>query len=209
MANCPTCGTQETPGQQFCSSCGSPTSNTYSNLAPLAAYPTEAAPSTTAFGLASFWKRFLGYLIDYLILFVIGLLILSAFHASFATDLIVATALTFLYSTLLIGYRGGQTVGMRIVSVRCVDEDGVSAINYARAAKRGVAYGALALVGSFHNVHRYAHPTTAQLHLVLHQELIFFVFLVPHLVDLLWMLWDKRNQTLHDKFAHTVVINTK
>ncbi len=208
MANCPTCGTPETPGQPYCASCGSPTSQVYANPAPLPTYPAES-PSSGGYGFASFWKRLLGYLIDYIILFVIGLVILSAVHASFAADLVVATALTFFYNTLLIGFRNGQTVGMRIVAIRCVGEDGATPISYARAAKRGVAYGVLALIGSFHNVHRYKHPTTAQLHHLIHQELIFFVFLVPHLIDLLWILWDKRNQTLHDKFARTVVVNTK
>jgi uncharacterized RDD family membrane protein YckC len=52
-------------------------------------------------------------------------------------------------------------------------------------------------------------PTTAQLHRELHAELIFFVFLLPHLIDLLWVAWDKRNQTLHDKFAQTVVVKTR
>jgi uncharacterized RDD family membrane protein YckC len=58
-------------------------------------------------------------------------------------------------------------------------------------------------------LYRYVNPTTAQLNRELHAELIFFVFLIPHLIDLLWVAWDKRNQTLHDKFAQTVVVKTR
>ena len=35
----------------------------------------------------------------------------------------------------------------------------------------------------------------------------FLIF--PALVDYLWPLWDKKNQTLHDKLAKTVVIDLR
>ena len=117
--------------------------------------------------------------------------------------------MAFLYNSLFIGLANGQTPGMRIVSVRCVDQDGVTRLNYARAAKRSALYSALLLIGSIHHLYRYVNPTTAQLHRELHAELIFLVFLLPHLIDLLWVAWDKRNQALHDKFAQTVVIKTR
>jgi uncharacterized RDD family membrane protein YckC len=209
MATCPTCGTEEVPGQQFCSSCGSPTSSVYSNPAPLPAYPATAPSSGGSYVLATFWKRFLGYLIDYLILIIIGVLILRPAHASFTAAVIAATALSFLYNSLQIGFNHGQTIGMRIASVKCVDQDGFTEINYPRAVRRAVFYGVLTLLGSLENVHRYTHPTTVQLHHYYHQELILVVLVLPHLVDLLWVAWDKRNQTLHDKFARTVVISTR
>jgi uncharacterized RDD family membrane protein YckC len=209
MATCPTCGTEEVPGQQFCSSCGSPTSSVYANPAPPPSYPAQTTTTTGTYVLAGFWKRFLGYLIDYVVLIIIGLLILRPAHADFAAAVIAATALTFFYNTLQIGLNHGQTLGMRVVSVKCVDQDGHSEINYARAVKRAVFYGALALIASLENVHHYARPTTIQLHHSEHQELIAVVLALPHFVDLLWVAWDKRNQTLHDKFARTVVISTR
>ena len=209
MATCPTCGTQEVPGQQFCPSCGSPTSNVYSNPAPLPSYPAQSGPSFGSYQLAGFWKRFLGYLIDYIVLIVIEILILRPFHASFAVTVIATIVLSFLYNTLQIGLNHGQTLGMRVVAVKCVDLDGVTEINYPRAVKRAVFYEVLTLIGSLENVHRYTNPTTTQLHHQVHQELILLILILPHLVDLLWVAWDKRNQTLHDKFAGTLVISTR
>jgi len=71
MATCPTCGTEEIAGQQFCSSCGSPTSSVYTNLASLPSFPAQAMPSTGG-SLAGFWIRFLGFFIDGLLLFGIS-----------------------------------------------------------------------------------------------------------------------------------------
>jgi len=208
MANCPTCGTEEVPGQQFCGSCGSPTTSVFAHLAPLPQYPAEVL-SAFDYTLAGFWRRFLGFCIDDILLLILGWVTLGAAHVTFVTDVIGVTALAFFYNSLFIGFANGQTPGMRIVSVRCVDRDGVTRLNYARAAKRSIFYTALLLIGSIHHLYRYVNPTTAQLHRELHAELIFLVFLLPHLIDLLWVAWDKRNQTLHDKFAQTVVVKTR
>jgi uncharacterized RDD family membrane protein YckC len=209
MTNCPTCGTEEVPGQQFCSSCGSPASSVYSNPAPLPSYPAKSGPTMGSYSLATFWRRFLGFVIDYILLIVIEILILRPVHASFAATVVASTLISFLYNSLLIGFNHGQTLGMRMVSVKCVDQDGVTEINFSRAVKRAIFYGALTVIASLENVHRYAHPTTSQLHHLVHQELIAVVLALPHLIDLLWVAWDKRNQTLHDKFARTVVISTR
>jgi len=208
MVNCPTCGTEQVPGQQICRSCGSPTTAVYAYPAPRAQFPAED-PSEFGYTLAGFWRRFVGFFVDDILLLVLGWITLGAAHVTFATDVIGVTALAFIYNSLFIGFANGQTPGMRIVSVRCVDQDGVTRLNYARAAKRSALYTALLLIGSFHHLYRYVDPTTAQLHRELHAELIFVVFLLPHLIDLLWVAWDKRNQTLHDKFALTVVVKTR
>jgi uncharacterized RDD family membrane protein YckC len=39
-----------------------------------------------------------------------------------------------------------------------------------------------------------------------HHALASLALTIPVLVDLLWPLWDKRKQTLTDKFAGTVVV---
>ena len=208
MLNCPTCGTEEVPGQQICGSCGSPTSVVYAHRALLPQFPAEA-PSTFGYELAGFWRRALGFVIDDVLLLILGWVTLGAAHVNFVTDVIGVTALAFLYNSLFIGLANGQTPGMRIAAARCVDQDGVTRLNYARAAKRSMFYTALLLVGSVHHLYRYVNPTTAQLHRELHAELIFAVFLLPHLIDLLWVAWDKRNQALHDKFARTVVVKTR
>ncbi|HXC19170.1 MAG TPA: RDD family protein [Acidimicrobiales bacterium] len=208
MATCPTCGAQEIAGQQFCSSCGSPSSAVYANPAPLPAFPVESVPAIGR-APAGFWIRFLGFFIDGLLLYVVVQLPLHAAHASFATSVVLVTVTTFFYGSLFIGFNHGQTLGMRAVSVRCVDEDGVTELNYQRAVKRAVAYGVLTIIGSLYHFQTYAKPTTLQLHHEAHQFLILFALSLPHFIDLLWVAWDKNNQTLHDKFARTIVIRTK
>jgi uncharacterized RDD family membrane protein YckC len=208
MATCPTCGTQEVPGQQFCSSCGARSSSVYANPAPMPAYPADA-PTLMGHTLASFWKRFLGYLIDYILLTVAGVLILASVHSGFTTDVIIVVGLSFLYNSLFIGLVHGQTLGMRLMSIRCVDQDGYTEIDYPRAAKRALFYSVLLFIGNLEKLNRYNHPTTVQIHHELHEELLYIIFRIPYFVDLLWVAWDQRNQTLHDKFARTIVISTK
>jgi uncharacterized RDD family membrane protein YckC len=207
MATCPTCGTQEVPGQQFCASCGSPTTNAYANPAPLPSFPSEAV-TLSDHVLAGFWIRFLGFFIDGVLLYVVVQLPLRAVHASFATSLVVVTITTFLYGSMFIGLSRGQTLGMRAVSVKCVDEDGVTQLDYQRAARRAFAYGVLVIIGSIYHFHTYNNPTKLQLQHEAHHFLIVFLLSLPHFIDLLWVAWDQKKQTLHDKFAHTVVIRT-
>jgi uncharacterized RDD family membrane protein YckC len=208
MANCPTCGTEQVPGQQFCGSCGAPTASVYAYPAPMA--PLQGTgPSPYGYVLAGFWRRFLGFFIDGLVLYAVADLPLRLAHANIYTTVIIVTVVTFLYGSMFIGLGGGQTPGMRAVSVRCVDEDGTSPLNYQRAARRAFAYGVLAIIPSLYHYHTYTHPTTLQLRHESHEFLIIFLLALPHFIDLLWVAWDKSKQTLHDKFAHTVVIKTK
>lgn len=207
MATCPTCGTEEVAGQRFCASCGSPQTSVYATPAPLPSFPVVSVSSETV--LAGFWIRFLGFFIDGVITFAVVQLPLRALHAGFATNLVIVTMTTFFYGSLFIGLGHGQTPGMRVVSVRCVDEDGVTELDYQRAARRAVAYGVLVLIGSVYNFQTYKHPTHAQTQLEAHHFLILFVLSLPHFIDLLWVAWDQRKQTLHDKFAHSIVIRTK
>lgn len=207
MATCPTCGTEEVPGQRVCASCGSPTTSVYSYPAPLAKYPSEA--SNSGYVLAGFWKRFLGFFIDGLVLYAIVDLPLRVANAGTFTTVAAAAIVTFFYGSLFIGYGRGQTPGMRAVSVRCVDEDGETPIDYPRAVRRALAYGVLVIIPSLFHYHTYAHATNLQLRHEYHDFLIVLLLSLPHFIDLLWVAWDNRNQTLHDKFAHTVVIRTK
>jgi uncharacterized RDD family membrane protein YckC len=164
--------------------------------------------SVNGYTLAGFWKRFLGFFIDGIVLFAIENVPLRLFHADTFTVVAFSAVVTFLYGSLFIGLGGGQTLGMRAVSIRCVDEDGKTLIDYQRAVRRALAYGVLTIIPSLYHYHTYNHPTTVQLRHEYHDFLIVFVLSLPHFLDLLWVAWDKRNQTLHDKFAHTVVIKT-
>jgi uncharacterized RDD family membrane protein YckC len=179
----------------------------YAYPAPLPQFPAES-PSAYGYVLAGFWKRFLGFFIDGLILYAIVDLPLRLTHAGIFTTVVIAAIATFFYGSLFIGYGHGQTPGMRAVSIRCVDEDGASELNYQRAMRRALAYGVLTIIPSFYHYTTYSHPSTLQLRHEYHAFLIVLVLSLPHFIDLLWVAWDKRNQTLHDKFAHTVVIKT-
>ena len=80
------------------------------------------------------------------------------------------------------GERNGQTLGKQVVNIRVFREDGQPVtVGFAIVREflvRGLLIG---LVGGF--------------------------FLgLPFLLDLLWPLWDERNQTLHDKIVSSYVI---
>jgi len=85
-------------------------------------------------------------------------------------------AVSFGYSFALIGF-WGHTLGMALLRLDAVDAiDGRLPIGPTKAAIRSLAAGVLTII-----------PIAA-------------------IVDLLWPLWDPRNQTLHDKAAGTVVL---
>jgi uncharacterized RDD family membrane protein YckC len=76
----------------------------------------------------------------------------------------------------------GQTPGMSIVKVRCVDETGVT-----------------------------ASPGQMWLRQLVYQGLVYFLagIIIPFasLVGYCWAFWDKDRQTLHDKMARTFVVD--
>jgi uncharacterized RDD family membrane protein YckC len=93
---------------------------------------------------------------------------------------IVTLVLAIIYATVLIGGPRGQSVGMMAVGIRAV-RDGAPDV----PAGYGKAFGR-----SF-----------------LEQVLRFTVII--WILDMLWPLWDGKNQTLHDKAAGTVVLRIR
>ena len=91
--------------------------------------------------------------------------------------LVFVLAATYVYAVEMM-YKSGQTVGKRVMKLRVVPLDPRLALTRGAAAKRwAVQFGGGSLIP-------------------------FFSYL-----DGLWQLWDKPYlQTLHDKFAQTVVI---
>ena len=71
---------------------------------------------------------------------------------------------------------GGRTVGMMAVGTRCVDAVGGTTIGYGRALLRWFVSGVLE------------------------------VTVIGGILDILWPLWDSKNQTIHDKAASSVVV---
>ncbi len=86
---------------------------------------------------------------------------------------------SFVYSFFLVGFFG-HTLGMGVLRLQAVEaREGRTPIGAVRAAIRSATAGLLSIIP------------------------------FGGLVDLLWPLWDPRNQTIHDKAAGTVVLSRK
>ena len=86
-------------------------------------------------------------------------------------------AIVLLYGALFCGSARGQTPGMMAVSVKAVD-----------ARTRGP-------IGFWRGLGRAAF-----------EWVLWIVFILPWVLDMLFPLWDLKHQTLHDKVSGTVVI---
>jgi uncharacterized RDD family membrane protein YckC len=166
-------------------------------IEPLPAEPALPAPPPPAF--AGFWLRVLAWLIDGL---VIGLLeapfalpaiwlpVWRSVQESMRTGVhapidvpygwsLLLIAIAYLYRFLMIG-RWNATVGKFVVGIRVRRADG-SPAGWREAALRPILESVVSL------------PRSSVLGLVRY-------------VDDVWMLWDRRSQTLHDKVAGTIVV---
>ena len=80
------------------------------------------------------------------------------------------------------GERNGQTLGKQVLNIRVFREDGQPvSIGFALLRDFVVRFLLFGFIG-------------------------IFLIGLPGLVDLLWPLWDERNQTLHDKIVSSYVI---
>lgn len=138
------------------------------------------AKGWTPFGQATgWWQRVGATIIDGLVMIVPFLVLELGLRAAGELVFIVVDAA---YLTLMIG-QSGQTLGNRAVGTRVVNAETGQQPSTARALGR---WGAQLLFSVFS-----------------------FLFLIPLLLDYLWPLWDKQNQTLHDKLAGTLVIRNR
>jgi uncharacterized RDD family membrane protein YckC len=146
--------------------------------------------------LASYGARLGGWLIDFVILLVVTLIVTIPLHQIKRQHVIVRGTHTFryhlggvgividaviviLYGGLFCGSPRGQTLGMMVSGTRVVRTGTSNAIGYGRAFGRA-AFEYLMSVALF----------------------------LPWVLDMLFPLWDPKNQTLHDKATDTVVIRT-
>ncbi len=129
---------------------------------------------------AAWWKRLVALVIDNVLLYLVTSLVsLQASTSSAVTGLRLVSelVLTFCYFGYLNGV-AGQTVGKRLMGIRCVDAE----TGYPIGFRRGLARQAVvALLG--------------------------LAFLFPVFIDGLWPLWDRKRQSWHDKAVRSVVIN--
>ena len=165
-------------------------------VGPEGIYPVPGAGAPV---LAGYWRRVLGWVIDFLVVWVVGLLLTAPFRTvrfgrvhfhvadqstgvtHYYTYSLLAVGLflvlVVLYGAIFCGSRKGQTLGMMAAGVRVVDQHSGGPIGFWRALLRAVA-----------------------------ECFLFLVFAVVWVVDVLFPTWDRRRQTLHDKAAGSVVI---
>jgi|HubBroStandDraft_1064217.scaffolds.fasta_scaffold38791_3 uncharacterized RDD family membrane protein YckC len=141
--------------------------------------------------LANYGQRLAGWLIDFVLLLVVTAVILLPIHAvrrvdtvrnttTFHTNgvgIVIPAIIVILYGMFMCGSARGQTLGMMIAKTRVVDANTGGPIGPARALGRAAFEYVLAIV-----------------------------IFIPWVVDMLFPLWDQRNQTLHDKVTNSVVV---
>lgn len=174
---------------------------------------------------ATIGKRFGAMFIDWLLTFVFSVLIALIFIGSIAGSVLgggvggvaAATSSAMLMNIIVIAgwtayylyfySTSGQTLGKRAVGVRVVRRDGrpldvntglrrvavIGAYNYVSLILGFITMGSLATSRSPFDF--------AGLGMI---SLILWIF---RLLDYLWAFWDAEQQTLHDKFADTLVVD--
>jgi uncharacterized RDD family membrane protein YckC len=203
MPYCSNCGAENTADQQYCRTCGtakaaSPT------FAPMPTITESERGDTVA--LSGYLWRVAGYIIDLIILGIVVTFPLRALGVTSYAATFINIVIVFLYATLLLIYSNGQTLGMRVVRIRCVDERSRSRISNQQAIMRTALYCVLDVLGSLYHYTRYLHPDAHEKMLNSRHALLVIILFIPVVIDLFWPLWDRKNQTLHDKFAKTVVV---
>jgi uncharacterized RDD family membrane protein YckC len=159
----------------------------------LPAYPESAAereaaegPPQPAGGYASWGRRAAAFLLDTLLTWAV---VVAVFGLAFGMSALNEDvgALLFIAAILLVVVgpffyytwltgKTGQTIGKRALGIRVRHQTQDRTISY------GAAFGRYAIT------------------------IPFGFFWIPLLVDYLFPLWDKQNQTLHDKVASSIVV---
>jgi uncharacterized RDD family membrane protein YckC len=129
--------------------------------------------------LAGWWIRVGATIIDWLIVSVVAGIIFYGAGGSGRGFQFTDWGLFLLYSFILLGVPRAQTVGMMALGTRVIDGNTGGPIGYARSFGRAAVYFLLAIT------------------------------FIGGLLDILWPLWDKRNQTLHDKAIGSLLIRIR
>jgi len=175
---CPNCGTEG--DESYCLSCGQ-------KLSVVGTLDTATNEVLAGWGL-----RVGASLVDYLILLA-PLIVLKVLLGSVVGAVVVVVLEAAYFVTQWLMY-DGRTVGNRVVHTRVRDEATGATITNKQAIWR---YFYLEVSIIFEIVGAGSNSAT-----------LLLLAGVYFLVDLLFPLWDKRKQTLHDKLAHTIVIIT-
>jgi uncharacterized RDD family membrane protein YckC len=162
----------------------------------LPSYPRAASEREEAEGppgedadvvYSGWWRRAAALLIDSTLLFVLVIVVGGlAFGVNAVNEdvgaILIILAILFLFAGPIFywiyftGRAPGQTVGKKALGIRVRHAEQDRAIGYGPSAGRYLITFA------------------------------FGIFYIPALLDYLWPLWDKRNQTLHDKVVNSIVV---
>ena len=146
-----------------------------------------SAAGSGGWNLAGWWRRVGGYLIDEIIVGVPLVIVVVALrnHRDISDiSAVLGELVGFVYVTIMIAIRG-QTLGMMAAGIKLYDfKSGSGTIGYPKAALRA---GVAILIS-----------LPFALHVPLASVLV--------MLNLLWPLWDQKNQTWHDKAAGTVAV---
>lgn len=164
-------------------------------MSELTPYPREASAREEASApgddtnvqYSGWWRRAGAVLVDSLLIAIvvgaaIGLAVaVSAVDGAaggilFVLAIILAIAGPIFYTIYWTGKEPGQTVGKKALGIRVRHAEEDRAIGYGPSAGRYFI------------------------------TVAFSIFYVPLLLDYLWPLWDRQNQTLHDKVANSIVV---
>ena len=149
---------------------------------PGAGYPGSGYPGgyqgagATPWGPLSGWWRRVGATIVDGIIIAIPVGFVLGIAGATQAVIDVVAALAFIVYITVLLGGSGQTVGNRASSTRVVDANQGTPIGTGRAAIRAVV------------------------------QVVLQITVIGWIIDFLWPLWDRRNQTLHDKAAGSLVI---
>jgi uncharacterized RDD family membrane protein YckC len=116
--------------------------------------------------------------VDGILVGIVAAIILGIAGASTGAREFLQILIQVVYLIVLLGGNGGRTVGNLALRTRTIDGRTGRPCTYDRAVIRTLV------------------------------EVVLAITVVGGLLDILWPLWDKQNQTLHDKAAGTVVLRT-
>ncbi len=157
--------------------------------------PPLRLPEPPSPPLAGYGIRLGAWLLDLVVVTVVSIPLLIPFGGLFhetstqtthgvsfsvqGAGLLVHAVVVLLYGMLFIGSRRGQTLGMMLLGIRCVDANvPTGSIGYGRALLRAFVEYALAVA-----------------------------LFIPWIIDMLFPLWDTRKQTIHDKVGGSIVLD--
>jgi uncharacterized RDD family membrane protein YckC len=174
----------------YCPTCGSPTDSTFCSTCGTNISSVSTNDSQGVRKAAGFWRRGGATLVDGLVVGIpasIIVVIINPTNASYKhgvpiSQYLLTLLLVGLYQVRMLARPTGQTIGDRVAKIKIIDLASGGQLTNSQSLKRWLASAVMNLLSAF---------------------------LLVGVLDVLWCLWDKEGQTLHDKFAGTTAIRVE